>query len=644
MSGMHWLSATLQRAGVAGADSLALERGVAARDAWAAARRALHVGDPELARHIASRFHLRLAEPERAAAAAAKLVPESLARKHQVIPMREDDREIIIATADPTDLDAEQALAFASGRQVQFEIAPPEGIASAIERIYAPHAAVESLVERLDTTPADSVRFVHDDVAGTVARADSGQSVPVIRLTNLIVRAALDHRADLLEIGPVDDAGVVSLRIDGEWSRLMPLPVPAMRHVRGRLRMLGNLGLGNRSWTRGGLARITVEGRTYDLLVTTPENAGGNVTRVRFFDQQLQPRLGDLSLDDDAGTALRDVIDGSGLVIIAGPEGSGVTTLQYALLREAAGNGRRVALVDDGLRWELHGVEHVPVTPEDRAAVLRRVASRPIEVLGIDDAADAATAGALAHAVVPGRLVVLRSGAAGAAAARDLLRDRIGEDRFAALPGRLVSVRLLRRLCAACGGEACEHCAATGYRGVLPIVAILPPDASAREESAQLEAAARRRIERNETTPAEMKRLDVVAAATPPAARPTLVLVADDDPLIRLLAQTVLEADGMESLEAEDGIEALRRIEERRDVDVVVLDLDMPRLDGHGVLARLKRDVRTAGLPVIVLTASTHPEDEARVLRQGAADYIRKPIDPPRFQARIRAVLHRNRG
>lgn len=641
---MHWLPATLQRAGVAGADGFGLQPGVAPRDAWAAARRTLNVDDAELARHIASRFHLRLAEPEQAASTAATLVPESMARKHQVVAMREDDREITIATADPTDLEAEQALGFASGRQVQFEIAPPDDIASAIERIYAPHAALESLVGRLDTAPADSVRFGHHDMSGAVANADRGQSTAVIRLTNLILRAALDHRADMLEIRAMEDAGSVSLRVDGEWSRLMPLPVPATRHVCGRLRLLGNLGLGNRSWTRTGIARITVEGRTYDMLITTPESGAPAVTRVHFFDQQIQPRIGDLSLDDEAVAALRDIATGSGLVIVAGPEGSGVTTLQYAILREAADDGRRVALADDGLRWELHGVAHVPVRAEDRGAALRRLASRPIDVLGIDAAPDTETATALADAIVPGRLVLLRSHAAGAATARDLLRARIGEERFAALPARLVSVRLLRRLCPGCGGAACEHCARTGYRGVVPIVAILPANAAAGDEAAQLEAAARRRVGRNETTAEEVQRLNDGTAATAPAARPTLVLIADDDPLIRLLAQTVLEVDGMESLEAEDGIEALRCIEERRDVDVVVLDLDMPRLDGHGVLARLKRNVRTAGLPVIILTASTHPADEARVLRHGAADYIRKPIDPPRFLARIRAVLHRNRG
>ena len=123
-----------------------------------------------------------------------------------------------------------------------------------------------------------------------------------------------------------------------------------------------------------------------------------------------------------------------------------------------------------------------------------------------------------------------------------------------------------------------------------------------------------------------------------------MVLVADDDPLIRLLARTVLEADGLTAAEAEDGVDALKQIEERPDIDLLVLDLDMPRLDGQGVLGRLKRDVRTAGLPVIVLTASANPADEARALERGAADYIRKPIDPPRFQARVRAVLRRNRG
>jgi CheY-like chemotaxis protein len=160
----------------------------------------------------------------------------------------------------------------------------------------------------------------------------------------------------------------------------------------------------------------------------------------------------------------------------------------------------------------------------------------------------------------------------------------------------------------------------------------------------RLRAEAHGRVARGETTAEEVARALGTPAVTAPSADRPVVLIADDDPLIRLLARTVLETDGLAVVEAEDGVQALERLSATKGISLVVLDLDMPKLDGHGVVAELKRNVTTAGLPVVVLTASTNPVDEARALERGADDYIRKPIDPPRFLARVRAVLRRTRG
>jgi putative two-component system response regulator len=94
-------------------------------------------------------------------------------------------------------------------------------------------------------------------------------------------------------------------------------------------------------------------------------------------------------------------------------------------------------------------------------------------------------------------------------------------------------------------------------------------------------------------------------------------------------------------VEAENGQEALVRVGDGRAFALLILDLDMPVLDGRNALRRLKSSVTTAGLPVVVLTGSQNPADERLVMDEGAADYIRKPIDPPRFLARVRAALGR---
>jgi DNA-binding response OmpR family regulator len=121
----------------------------------------------------------------------------------------------------------------------------------------------------------------------------------------------------------------------------------------------------------------------------------------------------------------------------------------------------------------------------------------------------------------------------------------------------------------------------------------------------------------------------------------TKVLVADDDRQMRRLVRMILERDGYLVVEASDGLDALEAIESGQ-FDLMILDLDMPRLDGIGVLEELRARVVTSSLPVIVLTARTG-EAETQVLDLGAQDFLTKPVQPPSLQARVRAVLRRSR-
>jgi DNA-binding response OmpR family regulator len=138
----------------------------------------------------------------------------------------------------------------------------------------------------------------------------------------------------------------------------------------------------------------------------------------------------------------------------------------------------------------------------------------------------------------------------------------------------------------------------------------------------------------------------VVAAASgrsnPPAAvggSQGRVLVADDDPQMRRLIRNVLQREGFEVIEAEDGLDALERLEQET-VSLVLLDVDMPRLDGLGVLEELRAQMRTASLPVIILTAH-HDDTEEKALDLGAHDYLTKPVQTRSLVARVRAVLKR---
>jgi two-component system, OmpR family, alkaline phosphatase synthesis response regulator PhoP len=118
----------------------------------------------------------------------------------------------------------------------------------------------------------------------------------------------------------------------------------------------------------------------------------------------------------------------------------------------------------------------------------------------------------------------------------------------------------------------------------------------------------------------------------------TSVLVIDDEAPIRLLCRVNLEAEGMEVVEASDGPSGLEAAE-REQPDVVLLDVMMPGLDGWSVAERLLENEKTAGIPIVFLTARADLRDRARGIDLGGLDYITKPFNPVELASLVSGVV-----
>ncbi|MGH7655195.1 MAG: ATPase, T2SS/T4P/T4SS family [Gemmatimonadaceae bacterium] len=118
------------------------------------------------------------------------------------------------------------------------------------------------------------------------------------------------------------------------------------------------------------------------------------------------------------------------------------------------------------------------------------------------------------------------------------------------------------------------------------------------------------------------------------------VLLVEDEDALRRVLKDLLEREGFTVFEAADGVKALDEID-RAAPDIVVLDLNLPRLDGYGVLSHLRARPATVDLPVIVLTAKGDEDSEVRVFEYGASDYLTKPFRPRALSARLHSLLTR---
>ena len=112
-----------------------------------------------------------------------------------------------------------------------------------------------------------------------------------------------------------------------------------------------------------------------------------------------------------------------------------------------------------------------------------------------------------------------------------------------------------------------------------------------------------------------------------------LILIADDDPLLRQILEHKLEASGYRVIAVEDGRAALEAAKQRP--VAIVLDAMMPVMDGFETLRRLKVDPALRGINVVMLTALKRDEDVVSALQLGAADYLAKPFNPDELVARL---------
>jgi len=117
------------------------------------------------------------------------------------------------------------------------------------------------------------------------------------------------------------------------------------------------------------------------------------------------------------------------------------------------------------------------------------------------------------------------------------------------------------------------------------------------------------------------------------------ILTVDDSPSMRMLLRAALTEQGFTVFEAEDGVDALEKLEAATP-DLVITDINMPRMDGFGLIEALRSGDIQAGLPILVLTTEASDEKKARARSAGATGWIVKPFDREKLGAAIRRVLH----
>jgi type IV pilus assembly protein PilB len=688
---MHWLKRIAIRAGLPGAERIELDVALPLEQAWEGVSKGCGIDPAALARQVARVLALPLADLDHVQKRALKLLPEPVSRRHQVLALREDHQRLYVATADPLDLEAEQAVAFASGRRPVFEVAPPAALREAIDFYFSTDDAVDKLLHNIDDELRADLALVGDksDRVIPIGGTDGGS---IIQLTNYLLRDAIRQRASDIHMEPGPSVASIRYRIDGVVHPVLRIPLLALQRVISRLKVLAQMDIADRLRPQDGHLRVQADGQPYDLRISTVPTREAEKAVVRILAPVSSTRLKDLAFPPREQALLQELLGHrNGIVIVTGPTGSGKTTTLYAAISELASGQVNVMTVEDPVEYQLPGITQIQVDTRKGvtfASALRAILRQDPDIIFVGEIRDLETATVAVQASMTGHLVLATLHTNDAASAIARLGD-LGLDHasIASTLRGVIAQRLLRVLCPHCAAPVsepltpeeerlaaqyhtrpvrravgCARCASSGYLGRVPVaeVLVMTPQllerVQARESVAEIERAAvssghlRRlatggleRVRAGETTLEEFERVLGAGPEEGTAEQPRRVhiLVADDDLENRILARALLEANGYQVSEAADGQAAVEFLSSSAAVDLLVLDLEMPRLSGREVLARVRRETRTAALPVVVLTGVQGGAVEVQLMDEGADDYIHKPLDPDLFLARIRAALRR---
>src|SRR2546421_5706506 len=181
------------------------------------------VNDEQILTALSTRFRLKLADVKEVDLTVKEKVPEQLARRYQILPLRVTDSFLEIATANPFDLDAEKALAFATAREIRMQLLAPSKISEKLDEVYRPEKTLDKMFQQMEGSP-ELVQLVEEVGPDEIAVSEEQASQrPIVRLVDLIISEAILARSSDIHIEPEEGGVAERYRIDGVLRQQMKI-------------------------------------------------------------------------------------------------------------------------------------------------------------------------------------------------------------------------------------------------------------------------------------------------------------------------------------------------------------------------------------------------------------------------------------
>ncbi|OGW80941.1 MAG: hypothetical protein A3C47_05735 [Omnitrophica bacterium RIFCSPHIGHO2_02_FULL_51_18] len=448
-----------------------------------------------------------------------KMIPEKMAKRHQIVPVSKIGGKLTLATADPFNIIATDDIALLTKCKVEYVLSTAKEIQEALDRLYAGETeSIHSIARAVEETQED-IEFVKSEEEFEISRPDARSSeAPIVKIVDLVLREALKKRASDIHVEPFENIVRVRYRIDGNLEEALTIPKKNQNAVLTRIKIMSRLDITENRVPQDGRFKIRIDDNEIDFRISVlPVYFGNKIVMRLLNNSNLSVGLDTLGFMPKTSAAFKEAITRPfGMILITGPTGSGKSTTLYSILSQLNTPDKNIITIEDPIEYQVRGITQIHVRADiglTFANGLRAVLRQSPDIVMVGEIRDGETADIAVKASLTGQLVLSTLHTNDAAGAITRLMDMGVEPFLIASSVILVAAqRLCRKVCPYCRektdipkevfermgvsiggiveaagaknflkGRGCAKCNQTGYLGRVAILEALTLDDAIRD-------------------------------------------------------------------------------------------------------------------------------------------------------------------
>jgi len=434
------------------------------------------------------------------------LIPEEMARRHQLIAIDKNEKKLTVAMANPLDVFAYDELKIRLGYDIDSVLSYGGDIDKALDEVFGVTDEWDQVIGKIENMPVTVLKEEEKETAD-ISSITEGEEAPVIALVNLVILRAVKERASDIHIEPFGEETLkVRYRIDGILHDVMSLPRKLQLAVVSRIKIMSDLDIAERRLPQDGRIQVNVAGRKINIRVSILPAVTGESVVLRILDpSSILLELDSLGFSPDILPDFLSLIKKpNGIILVTGPTGSGKSTTLYTTLNLLNSTEKKIMTIEDPVEYRLKGISQVQAKPKiglTFAAGLRSFLRQDPDIMLVGEIRDKETAEIAVQAALTGHIVLstLHTNDAPSSVIR-LIDMGIEPFLISSSVIGIIAQRLVRRICPKCKkeikitpdvekildeyeinsneitlykGEGCPYCKDTGYRGRVAIFELM---------------------------------------------------------------------------------------------------------------------------------------------------------------------------